>query len=105
MTVFHKRHTQSVPSEKWVIDLPMDVHFPKVTQIYDSNKLPVSWQHSVRVIDGDLVIDFGLDEVAGIAEYTYETDEDTAVDPVIGANGGVINVHIHQYNTGTGDPK
>lgn len=105
MTVYHKRFEQSTPAEKWVIDLPHDAEFPKVVQVYNLSNQPVSWTYQVAVVDGDLVVDFGLDEVAGIVEYTYETNEDLAVDPVIGSQGGVINVHIHQYNNGLNDPK
>ena len=64
---------------------------------------PVSWTYQQAVNDdGDLVVDFGLDNVSGIAEYSYETDGDAEVDPVIGQDGGVINVHIHQYNSPNG---
>ena len=101
MTTYHKRHTQSVESEKWIIDLPEGAKFPKVDQIYNLNGNPVSWTYQQAVNeDGDLVVDFGLDQVSGIAEYTYETDGDSEVDPVIGQDGGTINVHIHQYNSG-----
>lgn len=101
MTTYHKRHTQSIESEKWIIDLPEGAKFPKVDQIYNLNGNPVSWTYQQAVDDnGDLVVDFGLDQVSGIAEYTYETDGDSEVDPVIGNDGGTINVHIHQYNSG-----
>ena len=101
MTTYHKRHTQSVESEKWIIDLPEGAKFPKVDQVYNLNGNPVSWTYQQAVNeDGDLVVDFGLDQVSGIAEYTYETDGDSEVDPVIGQDGGTINVHIHQYNSG-----
>ena len=105
MTTYHKRHTQSVDSEKWTIDLPEGAKFPKVDQIYNSLGNPVSWAYQQAVNDnGDLVVDFGLDVVSGIAEYTYETDGGTDVDPVIGTEGGIINVHIHQ-NNGVISPK
>ncbi len=105
MTTYHKRHVQSVEAEKWVIDLPPEAKWPKVVKIYNENELPVSWTFQETVdSNGDLVIDFGLDEMKGVAEYSYETEGDVAVDPVIGSEGGIINVHIHQYN-GTGSPK
>lgn len=105
MTTYHKRYTQSAESEKWTIDLPEEAKFPKVDQVYNSLGNPVSWSYQQAVNeDGDLVVDFGLDVVSGIAEYTYETDGDTDVDPVIGSEGGVINVHIHQ-NNGVSSPK
>ena len=105
MTTYHKRHTQSAESEKWTIDLPVGASFPKVDQVYNLAGNPVSWTYQQAVDDnGDLVIDFGLDEVSGIAEYTYETEGGTDVDPVVGQDGGVINVHIHQYN-GSNGPK
>lgn len=105
MTTYHKRHTQSTASEKWIIDLPEGAAFPKVDQVYNLAGNPVSWAYQQAVNgDGDLVLDFGLDEVSGIAEYTYETEGGTDVDPVVGQNGGVINVHIHQYN-GANGPK
>ena len=105
MTTYHKRHTQNDESEKWVIDLPTGASFAKVTQVYNLTGNPVSWSYQQAVNDdGDLVLDFGLDTVSGIAEYSYETDGDAEVDPVIGQDGGVINVHIHQYN-GPNGPK
>ena len=105
MTTYHKRHTQSDDSEKWNIDLPEGAKFPRVEQVYNSLGNPVSWNYQQAVDDnGDLVIDFGLDQVSGIAEYTYETDGGTDVDPVVGQEGGTINVHIHQYN-GVDGPK
>lgn len=105
MTTFHKRHTQEASAEKWVIDLPPGAAFPKVEQIFNLSGNPVSWSYQQAVnADGDLVIDFGLDQVSGIAEYTYETDADPEVDPIVGQDGGVINVHIHQYN-GVSGPK
>lgn len=104
MTTYHKRHTQESPAEKWVIDLPSDASFPKVDQVFNLSGNPVSWSYQQAVNEnGDLVVDFGLDVLSGIVEYTYETDSDTQVDPVVG-EGGVINVHIHQHNGG-GSPK
>ena len=104
MTTYHKRHTQETEAEKWVIDLPVGASFPRVEQVYNIAGNPVSWSYQQAVNDdGDLVIDFGLDVVAGIAEYIYETDSDASVDPVVG-EGGVINVHVHQYN-GVSAPK
>lgn len=106
MTTFHKRHTQTIESEKWVIDLPSEAKFPKVVQVFNPSGNPVSWTYQQAVNeDGDLVLDFGLDQLSGIAEYTYETDGDTEVDPIVSNEGGVINVHIHQYNGGATDPK
>lgn len=98
MTTYHKRHKQETPAEKWYIELPEEAKFPQVTQIFNLSGSPVSWQHTEALVDGKLVIDFGLDELSGIAEYSYETDGDLPVDTIIGANGGVINIHIHQYN-------
>ena len=97
MTTYHKRHIQEVAAEKWVIDLPAGVSFPRVEQVYNLGSNPVSWAYQQAIDDdGHLVIDFGLDVVSGIAEYVYETDADTVVDPIVG-EGGVINIHIHQY--------
>ncbi len=102
MTTYHKRHTQESAAEKWVIDLPAGAAFPKVDQVFNLAGNPVSWSYQQAVNDnGDLVVDFGLDVLAGIVEYTYETDGSPDVDPVMGT-GGVIN--IYQYN-GVGSPK
>ncbi len=103
MTTYHKRHTQNDAAEKWLIDLPPGASFPKVDQIFNLTGNPVSWSYQQAVNDdGDLVVDFGLDVLSGIVEYTYETDGDSQVDPVVGQDGGVINVHIHQYNGNSG---
>lgn len=105
MTTYHKRHTQDLASEKWVIDLPVGAKFPKIDQVFNLSGNPVSWSYQQAVNDdGDLVVDFGLDELSGIVEYTYETDGGSDVDPVVGQDGGTINVHIHQYN-GVDGPK
>lgn len=98
MTTYHKRHKQEIPAEKWYIELPEGVSFPQVTQIFNLSGSPVSWHHTEALVDNHLVIDFGLDELSGIAEYSYETNSDLPVDSVIGVNGGTIHIHIHQYN-------
>lgn len=104
MTIYHKEHTQEIAAEKWIIDLPTGAKMPRAVQVYNLAGNPVSWTYQQAVnSNGDLVLDFGLDEVSGIAKYTYEIDGESPNDPIIG-EGGVINVHIHQYNGG-GNPK
>ncbi len=80
MSAFPKTHTQAIPSQKWNIALPSDAFYPEVTAVFDINKMPVNWEYQVKVENGHLVLDFGLDNRNGYARYVYETDDDVAVD-------------------------
>ena len=64
----------STPSDRWTVTIPEQGKYPNVLQVYKEDTTPASWDYTVGVSNGELVVDFGLDEYAGELEYSWKED-------------------------------
>lgn len=86
------------PSSVWIVDnIPEGAIGPVVTHIETDDGIILQPDHQRR-IDDTIELQFGVQQISGIAYGQYYLEDDKIV---VSNPGGVVNVTVNQYTQGT----